>query len=104
MILPDILLKHQLTRLATRSLQLGIQRRPYFPCKTLKRPDGDFIMKLTMIANGLATYAAYFAAFGTLGYFFNGVEERQFAQIERRKKELLESRARRAAAGPSSTS
>ena len=37
------------------------------------------------------------------GTFSMGVEERQFAQIERRKKELLDSRARRAAAGPAST-
>ncbi|KAK3995617.1 hypothetical protein QBC44DRAFT_20291 [Cladorrhinum sp. PSN332] len=65
--------------LATRFWQLGIEMRPFFHKKTLW------------------VYPVFGATGAAFGYWLQGVDERQTAVLEERKKSILEKRARRAA-------
>ncbi|RUP49799.1 hypothetical protein BC936DRAFT_141433 [Jimgerdemannia flammicorona] len=59
---------------AVRAYTLGLQKRP--------------------IIEGISSHFAMATAFGVFGYYIHGVQERQFADIQLKKKALLESRAK----------
>lgn len=64
--------------LVVRFVQLGIEMRPFFH------------------RTSFYIYPIFGAAFGSIGYWLQGVEDRQIAMLTERREELLRKRQRRA--------